>query len=77
MPTARPAHPARTEPDQPELLFLEDPISAVIKLEDDGDEDGPAAYREAFAQIWAQALVDRDAAERLRTAWRITSQAAS
>jgi transcriptional regulator with XRE-family HTH domain len=66
-----------TEPGQPELLFLEDPISAVIKLEDDGDEDGPAAYREAFAQIWAKAQVDRDAAERLRTAWRITSQAAS
>ena len=66
-----------TEPAQPELLFLEDPISAVIKLEDDGDDDGPAAYREAFAQVWAKAQVGPDAAERLRTAWRTASQAAS
>jgi transcriptional regulator with XRE-family HTH domain len=65
-----------SEPEQPELLFLEDPRSSVIKLGDDEDEDGPATYRESFACLWAQAQVERDAAERLRTAWRVTSEAA-
>ncbi len=65
------------DPTQPELLFLEDPISAVIKLGDDGEDDGPSAYREAFATVWEQAQVGRDAAERLRTAWRSTSRAAT
>jgi len=66
-----------TDPTQPELLFLEDPITEVITLEDAADDDGPAAYREAFAEIWKLAQVERDAAERLRTAWRTASKAAS
>jgi transcriptional regulator with XRE-family HTH domain len=65
-----------TDPVQPELLFLEDPISAVMKVGDDGDDAGPAAYRDAFAAVWKDAQVGRDAAERLRTAWRAASHAA-
>ena len=65
-----------TDPVQPELLFLEDPVSAVMKLGDEGDDAGPAAYRDAFAAIWKDAQVGRDAAERLRIAWRAASQAA-
>jgi transcriptional regulator with XRE-family HTH domain len=63
------------DPAQPELLFLEDPITEVITLGNDGDGDGPAVYREAFAEIWNLARVGRDAAELLRTAWRATSPA--
>lgn len=66
-----------TEPTQPELLFLEDPITEVITLGDDATDDGPTAYRAAFAEIWNLAEVGRNAAERLRTAWRAASQAAS
>jgi transcriptional regulator with XRE-family HTH domain len=65
-----------TDPAQPELLFLEDPISAIVKLGDEGDEAGPAAHREAFAEVWKHAQVGRDAADRLRIAWRAASQAA-
>jgi transcriptional regulator with XRE-family HTH domain len=64
------------DPELPELLFLEDPISAVMKLGDAADEDGPAAYRETFDEVWNRAQVGREAAERLRTAWRATSEAA-
>jgi transcriptional regulator with XRE-family HTH domain len=85
VPLARGAYPAMrspfvvmrfNEPAHPELLFLEDPITEVVTLGDDATGDGPAAYREAFARVWKQASVGRDAAERLRTAWRNASQAA-
>ncbi len=65
-----------TEPSHPDLLFLENPITEVVTLGDDGTGDGPAAHRAAFAEIWKLAMVGRDAAERLRTAWRTTSAAA-
>lgn len=58
------------EPMQPELLFLEDPISEVITLGDTAGNDGPAAYRQAFDRIADLALTGREAAERLRAAWR-------
>ena len=86
IPLSRGAYPAMrspfvvmrfTDPSQSELLFLEDPISEVITLGTDGDDDGPAAYREAFDAIWNMAQIGRDAAERLRTAWRAASQAAA
>jgi len=86
VPLSRGAYPAMrspfvvmrfTDPGQSELLFLEDPISEVISLGSDGDDDGPAAYREAFDQIWSMAQIGRDAAERLRIAWRAASRAAA
>jgi transcriptional regulator with XRE-family HTH domain len=61
------------EPAQPELLFLEDPITEIITLGDDTDDAGPTSFREAFDEIWNLAHVGRDAAERLRTAWRAAS----
>jgi transcriptional regulator with XRE-family HTH domain len=86
VPLARGAYPAMRSPfvvmrfpgsSQRELLFLEDPITEVITLgDDDGDGTGPAAYRQAFDEIWKLALVGRDAAERLRTAWRAAAGAA-
>ena len=66
-----------SEPAHPELLFLEDPITEVVTLGDDATGAGPAAYREAFTRIWKLARVGQDAAERLRTAWRAASHAAS
>jgi hypothetical protein len=66
-----------TDPAQPELLFLEEPVTEVITLGDDGNGAGPAAYQEAFTEIWNVARVGRDAAEMLRTAWRTTSRSGS
>lgn len=63
-----------TEPAQAELLFLEDPVREVITLGDPADGEGPAAHREAFERTWAGAQVGRDAAERLRSAWRAMSR---
>jgi transcriptional regulator with XRE-family HTH domain len=85
IPLTRGAYPAMrspfvvmqfAEPSHPDLLFLEDPITEVITLGDDATGDGPAAYRQAFSEIWNLARVERDAGERLRTAWRAASQAA-
>jgi transcriptional regulator with XRE-family HTH domain len=85
IPLTRGAYPAMrspfvvmqfAEPSHPDLLFLEDPITEVVTLGDDATGDGPAAYRQAFSEIWNLARVERDAGERLRTAWRAASQAA-
>jgi transcriptional regulator with XRE-family HTH domain len=83
VPLARGAYPAMrlpfvvmrfTDPAHPELLFLEDPISEVITLGDERSDAGPGAHREVFGDIWNRALVGRNAADRLRTAWRLAAK---
>jgi transcriptional regulator with XRE-family HTH domain len=84
VPMAKGAYPAMrrpyvvmrfSDPQQSDLLFLEDPVSEVITLGAEGDDDGPVAYRDAFEEVWTLAWSGRDAAERLRTAWRAATAA--
>lgn len=62
-----------TSPEQPTLLFLESPHGGTITHENE-DGAGPHAFAETFTKIWSQAQVGRAATERLRRAWRSTSQ---